>query len=135
MNHEHLLDDIRELNLAYLLLVQRLINADRKTAIFRLQMDEQTADILSQTSVTELARMAQCNQLICHFAIHDTDQLHALLNAGAGAEMRQIHAAILLGSKSAQRTVDRIRTSACGQLAQPVGKPAQWQVAAARDPA
>lgn len=98
MNSDYLLDDIRELNLSYLLLVQRLINTDRQTAIFRLKIDEEMADTLGRIPVAELARLAQCNQLLCHFALQDGDQLQALIRPNADDELRQVHAAILLGS-------------------------------------
>lgn len=98
METDHLLDDIREVNLSYLLLMQRLINTDREAAMFRLKIDDEMADLLSRIPVSELARLARCNQLLCHFSLRDADQLHSLIRAIGDDNMRQVHAAILLGS-------------------------------------
>ncbi len=111
VNTEHLLEDIREVNLSYLLLMQRLISSDREMAMFRLKIDEQTADLLETIPVPELARLARCNQLLCHFSVGNADQLHALINSAKDDRMRQIHAAILLGGhehrKEDRRASDR----------------------------
>lgn len=103
MNTEHLLEDIREVNLSYLLLMQRLISSDREMAMFRLKIDEETADLLENIPIPELARLARCNQLLCHFSVNDADQLHALINSAKDDRMRQIHAAIVLGGHEHRR--------------------------------
>ncbi|AWN16000.1 flagellar transcriptional regulator FlhD [Salinisphaera sp. LB1] len=107
MQTDHLLDDIREVNLSYLLLMQRLINTDREAAMFRLKIDDEMADLLSRIPVSELARLARCNQLLCHFSLHDADQLHSLIRATGDDSMRQVHAAILLGSNERRAANDR----------------------------
>ena len=107
MQTDHLLDDIREVNLSYLLLMQRLINTDREAAMFRLKIDDEMADLLSRIPVSELARLARCNQLLCHFSLNDADQLHSLIRAAGDDSMRQVHAAILLGSNERRAANDR----------------------------
>ncbi|MGB7757229.1 MAG: flagellar transcriptional regulator FlhD [Salinisphaera sp.] len=107
MQTDHLLDDIREVNLSYLLLMQRLINTDREAAMFRLKIDDEMADLLSRIPVSELARLARCNQLLCHFSLSDADQLHSLIRATGDDSMRQVHAAILLGSNERRAANDR----------------------------
>lgn len=109
METDHLLDDIREVNLSYLLLMQRLINTDREAAMFRLKIDDEMADLLSRIPVSELARLARCNQLLCHFSLEDADQLHSLVRATADDSLRQVHAAILLGSNERRAANDRRR--------------------------
>ncbi|WP_423821853.1 flagellar transcriptional regulator FlhD [Salinisphaera sp. SPP-AMP-43] len=107
METDHLLDDIREVNLSYLLLMQRLINTDREAAMFRLKIDAEMADLLSRIPVPDLARLARCNQLLCHFSLQDADQLYALIEAGGDESLRQVHAAILLGSNERRAANDR----------------------------
>jgi flagellar transcriptional activator FlhD len=97
MGSDPLLEDIQEINLSYLLLIQRLINTDREAAVFRLKIDEDMADLLGSLPVSEVASLARCNQLLCHFALQTADQLKSLV-AAKGEGMRQIHAAILLSS-------------------------------------
>lgn len=106
---DHLLDDIHELNLAYLLLMQRLINTDRDVAMFRLRIDDDMAELLSRMPISKLAPLARCDQLLCHFSITDADQLDAMLKASSGEDLREIHAAILLGGKERRAANDRRR--------------------------
>ncbi|MES1938657.1 Flagellar transcriptional activator (FlhD) [Salinisphaera sp. T5B8] len=111
MSVDHLLDDVRDLNLSYLILMQRLINTDRELAMFRLKIDEDMADLLSQIPVADLAKLARCNQLLCHFSLDSADQLFALIDAPRDDDMRRLHAGILLSSqnkrKSDRRTGER----------------------------
>ena len=106
MSAEHLLDDVRDLNLSYLILMQRLINTDRELAMFRLKIDEEMADLLSEIPVADLAKLARCNQLLCHFSLDNAEQLFSLINAPRDDDMRRLHAAILLSSQN-KRKADR----------------------------
>lgn len=99
MSTEHLLDDVRDVNLSYLLLMQRLINSDRELAMFRLKIDEEMADLLSKIPVPDLVKLARCNQLLCHFSLGDAAELYALVNAAKDDDMRRVHAAILLSGQ------------------------------------
>lgn len=111
MSAEHLLDDVRDLNLSYLILMQRLINTDRELAMFRLKIDDDMADLLSEIPIADLTRLARCNQLLCHFSLDSADQLFSLINAPKDDDMRRLHAGILLSSqrkrKSDRRTGER----------------------------
>ncbi|MFC3292908.1 flagellar transcriptional regulator FlhD, partial [Modicisalibacter luteus] len=49
-----LLNDIQDINLSYLLLMQRLINEDRATAMLRLKISEPMADMLALLLVKQL---------------------------------------------------------------------------------
>ena len=104
MSVEHLLDDVRDLNLSYLILMQRLINTDRELAMFRLKIDEDMADLLSQIPVADLAKLARCNQLLCHFSLDSAEQLFALVNAPRDDDMRRLHAGILLSSQNKRKS-------------------------------
>lgn len=99
MSAEQLLEDIQDVNLSYLLLVQRLINTDRELAMFRLKIDEQMADLLGSIPVADLSRLARCNQLLCHFSLGNADELYALINSTKSDDLLQTHAAILLAGQ------------------------------------
>lgn len=96
MTTEHLIDDIRDMNLSYLLLVQRLVTTDRELAKFRLKIDDEMAGLLATIPLADLSKLAQCSQLLCSFSLDDASQLYALINAPKNDDMRRIHAAILL---------------------------------------
>ncbi|WP_106420106.1 flagellar transcriptional regulator FlhD [Salinicola tamaricis] len=54
MHKNGYLEDIQDLNLSYLLLVQRLLNEDRETAMFRLNLDAEMADAIAGLSIKQL---------------------------------------------------------------------------------
>ena len=64
MNTEQLLSEIRETNLAYLLLAQRMVKADKASAMFRLGISQEVADILDQLSPAQIMKMAASNLLL-----------------------------------------------------------------------
>lgn len=78
MNTNNLLSDIRELNLSYLLLIQRLINTDRVNAMTRLNIDKDMADLLSTAPNQQLTELAQCNQLLCRLPLDNCSQIAPL---------------------------------------------------------
>lgn len=92
----HLLDDIRNVNLSYLLLVQRLLNEDRTSAMFRLKLSEQMADTLASLPISQLAKLANSNQLLCNFSLNDASQLASLTTRQREDDLKRTHAAILL---------------------------------------
>jgi flagellar transcriptional activator FlhD len=50
--------EIRELNLAYLMLAQQMLRSDRATALFRLGIGDELADLIESMSAAKLVRMA-----------------------------------------------------------------------------
>ncbi|MNZ22118.1 Flagellar transcriptional regulator FlhD [compost metagenome] len=96
MGVDSLLDDIQDLNLSYLLLVQRLLREDRPTAMFRLKLDEPMADLLATLSGKQLVQLARTNQLICRLGFDDAEQLTKVLNNQREQGLARIHAALLM---------------------------------------
>ena len=66
MSANGLHDEIRELNLAYLMLTQQMLRDDRAAAIYRLGIGEEVADML-EGLVQRRSRMASSNMLLCQF--------------------------------------------------------------------
>ncbi|RKR06062.1 flagellar transcriptional activator FlhD [Kushneria sinocarnis] len=116
-SNDNLLEDIRNVNLSYLLLVQRLINEDRALAMFRLKLSEQMADALGALPISELARLANTNQLLCHFSLTDPDMLATLTGSSRDQDLQRTHAAILLAGQQVENEDDNqpVRLMAGGQ--------------------
>lgn len=95
---DSLLSDIQDTNLSYLLLVQRLINEDRPTAMFRLKLSEEMADLLASLSVKQLSQLARSNQLLCRLCFDEPEQLTKLIEDPRDQGLGQIHAALLMAS-------------------------------------
>ncbi|TDO16760.1 MULTISPECIES: flagellar transcriptional regulator FlhD [Halomonas] len=101
MHTYNLIDEIHELNLAYLLLAQRLINDDRASALFRLKIDDEMADLILELSARQLARLSRINQLLCHFGHDSADQLRQLTQNPREQGLDQFHASLLMASRPA----------------------------------
>ncbi len=106
---DSLLSDIQDTNLSYLLLVQRLLNEDRATAMFRLKLDEAMADLLASLSVKQLSQLARSNQLLCRLCFDEPEQLTRLIEDPRDQGLGQIHAALLMASSSQRQGASPVR--------------------------
>lgn len=97
--NEQLLAEIREANLAYLMLAQHIIRQDKVQALFRLGVNEETADLIAGLSPQQVLKIASSNQLMCRFRFDDDVVWGLLTNhartQGAGA----LHAGIIMAAK------------------------------------
>lgn len=91
-----LLDDIQDLNLSYLLLVQRLLNEDRESAMFRLDMNADLADTIIRLSIKQLTQLSRTNQLLCNLRFTDAEQLNMLVHNPRAQGLEQTHASLLM---------------------------------------
>lgn len=98
MTSTSLSEEIQELNLAYLLLAQRLIVADRDEAKFRLKIDDDTADLLKGLNARQLTRLSRTNQLLCHFGHAGAEQLRQVTDNPREQGLASLHAALLMAS-------------------------------------
>ena len=71
MKDEQILEEIKETNLAYLMLAQKLIRSDREQAIYRLGINSKVADLIDMLTPWELLRLAGTNLLMCTFRCED----------------------------------------------------------------
>lgn len=94
-------DDIRELNLAYLMLAQQMLRSDRATALFRLGIDEHFADLIDSMSAAKLVRMASSQMLLPCFRFDDAQLARLMAGEGRDAASAGLHAAILAAGRAA----------------------------------
>ena len=102
MKTEHLLDEIRETNLAYLMLAQRLIREDRPQALYRLGLSEEVADIIANLTPGQILKIAATNLLMCAFRFNDEVVWGLLTSHGKQQGPAGVHAAILMAGRVAQ---------------------------------
>jgi flagellar transcriptional activator FlhD len=110
MNTEQMLAEIREANLTYLMLAQNLIRQDKAEAVFRLGLNEESADILASLSAAQILKLASGNTLLCRFRVDD-DLVWSLLtnhsSSGSSAAAKRVgndatnrlHASILMAGR------------------------------------
>ena len=100
------LNDIREVNLSYLLLAQRLLQENFAVGMFRLGCSEAVAEILLGLSPAQVVKLASVNTLICGFRMDDYKLLSALTQDVLGGVLQQAHATILLSQQTPGNIID-----------------------------
>lgn len=85
MNGCDTLESIREINLSYLSLVQRMLNDDRTAGMASLGLSAPLAEVLSGLSQAQTLKLASCDQLVCFFRFNDQAMLGTLGAPGEAA--------------------------------------------------
>jgi flagellar transcriptional activator FlhD len=98
-----MLNEIKEVNLSYLLLAQRLVREDKATGMFRMGISEQLADVLATLTLAQTVKLASSTQLLCRFRFDDHTVLSALTHDAKNAASAQSHAAILLAGQPVEQ--------------------------------
>jgi len=101
MSSTTLVDEIQELNLAYLLLSQRLLAEDRASAMLRLKIDDEQAEVLANLNARQLTRLSRTNQLICHLGIGNAQQLHQITDNPREQGLAHLHSSLLMATSRA----------------------------------
>jgi len=96
--------EIGDLNLAYLLLAQRLVREDVASAMFRLGMSRELADLLGKLSLAQTVKLASSSLLLCRFRFDDHPIVSALSNDAKDMSLQQAHTAILMAQQPAYAT-------------------------------
>jgi flagellar transcriptional activator FlhD len=96
MNVNDMMAEIRDANLSYLMLAQQMIRADKVTAIFRLGLSAEIADLLEGLSTAQIIKLASSNMMLARFRFDDVAILGMLTNYNKDRELAQSHAAILM---------------------------------------
>jgi flagellar transcriptional activator FlhD len=92
---------IREMNLAYLILAQRLLREDRLTGMFRLGLSARSADLLAGFTLAQTVRLAASDQLLCDSRIGDHAIFAALVQTDTHIDVSPARTAIALASQCA----------------------------------
>lgn len=106
MENRSLQEEIQDLNLAYLLLAQRMLGVDRDEGMFRLKIDAETADLLEQLNARQLTRLARTNQLLCHLGLNSARQIRQLTEDPREQGLTSLHAALLMAESPDSTTSD-----------------------------
>ncbi len=99
MNTKQLQEDIRDINLTYLMLAQKMIRQDKPAAIFRLGISPDLVDMLDDLTPTQVIKMAASNMLLCRFRFDEKLLLSMVTDYSKERLMSQAHAAILMSAQ------------------------------------
>ncbi len=92
-------NDIKEVNLSYLMLAQNMVRSDREAAIFRLGISEEIADLIGRLTPGQVLKMASSDMLLCNFRFDDTLLLDLLANHERDRGVGHLHATILAAGR------------------------------------
>ncbi|WP_254500325.1 flagellar transcriptional regulator FlhD [Salmonella enterica] len=112
MHTSELLKHIYDINLSYLLLAQRLIVQDKASAMFRLGINEEMANTLGALTLPQMVKLAETNQLVCHFRFDDHQTITRLTQDSRVDDLQQIHTGIMLSTRllnEVDGTIRRVR--------------------------
>jgi flagellar transcriptional activator FlhD len=93
------LNDIREVNLSYLMLAQRLLRENLPAGMFRLGFNEDVADIVLNLSPAQIVKLAGSNSVLCAFRLNDAQLLASLTHEVLGGVLQQAHSTILMARR------------------------------------
>ncbi|WP_321815488.1 MULTISPECIES: flagellar transcriptional regulator FlhD [unclassified Paraburkholderia] len=96
MNSLDIQESIREVNLSYLMLAQRMLREDRAIGMFRLGLAGEVADVLAGLSLSQVVKLASSDHLLCAFRFNDHMLLSSLTQPSKHIEIASAHAAILM---------------------------------------
>lgn len=96
MNANQMQEEIKEANLSYLMLAQQMINQDRISAVFRLGVSQETADLIASLTPAQILKMAASNLLLCRFRFDERLMLNMVNDYTKDRMMSREHAAIML---------------------------------------
>ncbi len=102
MTINDMLAEIRDANLNYLMLAQQMIRADKATAVFRLGIDAQIAELLEGLSNAQLLKLASSNMMLARFRFDDGAILGMLTSYSKDRALAQSHAAILMAGQAVE---------------------------------
>jgi flagellar transcriptional activator FlhD len=102
MQPEQLLEEIREANLAYLMLAQHMIRVDRPQALYRLGLSEEVANLVGGLTPGQVMKIAGGNMLMCRFRFDDEIVWNLLTTNGKVGNANGLHADILMAGKMAE---------------------------------
>lgn len=102
METAQILEEIRDINLSYMLLAQQLLREDKISAMYRLGINEDVANILEKLSSSQLLRMADTNILLCRFRFDNNLIAEMLSNHSKDRALSQSHASIIISGLPAE---------------------------------
>jgi flagellar transcriptional activator FlhD len=99
MADSNMLDEIREANLSYLLLAQKLIREDKPQALYRLGLSEEVAYAITGLTTAQILKIASASMLICRFSFDDEVIWNLLTSYSKDKSIAGVHAAILMAGQ------------------------------------
>lgn len=88
--------EITDLNIAYLLLAQRLLREDRGAGMLQLGVDRAQAEFIARLAVPEILTMSSARSLLCGFRMGEL--VRTVLATGHQEPLQRAHLFIVLAA-------------------------------------
>jgi len=105
MDTNQILGEIKEINLGYILLAQRMLREDKVSAMYRLGIGKDVAEIIENLTSSQILKMAASNTLLCRFRFDDRLIAELLTSHSRDHAASLSHAAILMAGQSVEAIV------------------------------
>lgn len=102
MNTNAMMAEIRDANLGYLMLSQQMIRSDKATAIFRLGISTEIADLIDGLNNAQIMKLSGTNMMLARFRFDDGAVLSMLTKHDKDRALSHSHAAILMAGQSVE---------------------------------
>lgn len=89
--------EIGDINLAYMLLAQKLVKQDKAAAMFRLGISRELADLLGSMSLSQIVKLSASNLLLCSFRLENKPMLTVAAESKSSG-LQQAHMSILMAA-------------------------------------
>lgn len=99
MNSNAMIAEIRDANLGYLMLAQQMVRTDKATAIFRLGISSEIAELIDGLNNAQILKLSGTNMMLARFRFDDGAILGMLTNYNKDSALAQSHAAILMAGQ------------------------------------
>lgn len=100
MDSSDLVGEIKDLNLAYLMLVQRLMRQNEPEALLRLGIRKEVGKALVALTPAQLLGMARSSMVLCRFRLDNDALLEALAGIRPRHELCVMHTDIVLAAQA-----------------------------------
>lgn len=105
MDTNEILGEIKEINLGYILLAQRMLRKDKVAAMYRLGIGQDVSEIIGNLTSSQILKMAASNTLLCRFRFDDRLIAEMLSSHSRDHAASVSHAAILMAGQPAEAMV------------------------------
>jgi len=105
MTTDELMAEVSEANLTYMMLAQKMVRDDKDSAMFRLGISRELADVLGTLTPGQILKLASTNLLLCRFRLDDNIVFNMISGYAKNRIMTQSHATILMAGQPAETII------------------------------
>lgn len=88
--------EISDINLAYILLAQKMVKQDKAASMIRLGIGGKLADMLANMTITQIIKLSNSKFLIFSPRLNDEASAHVAGNDDKDAALQRAHMSILM---------------------------------------